>query len=146
MTAADLGQVMELAAKVPEAPHWPEPAYRMALDSGSNVRRVALVADDGPLAGIFGFAIASLLPPQAELETVAVAPEHWRQGTGRRLFDALATELRAQNASVVRLEVRVSNHAAIAFYRSLGFVRAGLRSRYYADPIEDALQMKLRLA
>ncbi len=146
MTAEDLDPVMKLAAKAPEAPHWPEPAYRTALDPASNLPRVALVADGGPPAAVFAFAIASLLPPQAELEVIAVDPENRRLGVGRQLFDALAAELRTLGVSEIRLEVRVSNLAAIAFYRSVGFAQTGLRRRYYTDPIEDALQMRLTLA
>ena len=145
MTRRDLDRVLELAAKMPEAPHWPDAAYRRALDPESNPRRVALVADGGPTAAILGFAMASLLPPQAELETIAVGPELRRLGIGRRLFDALADELRMAGVNEVLLEVRPSNQPAIAFYRRLGFATVGLRSLYYTDPIEDALQMSLGL-
>ena len=39
------------------------------------------------------------------------------------------------------LEVRRSNHGAIALYESFGFKAAGVRPRYYADNGEDALIM-----
>ena len=39
------------------------------------------------------------------------------------------------------LEVRVSNEAAQALYRSFGFVEAGRRVAYYSDDGEDALVM-----
>jgi ribosomal-protein-alanine N-acetyltransferase len=45
----------------------------------------------------------------------------------------------------VLLEVRRSNVAAQGFYRSVGFVEEGRRPGYYADPIEDAVLMRLRL-
>ena len=41
------------------------------------------------------------------------------------------------------LEVRVSNHGAIAMYERLGFRRAGRRRRYYSDNGEDAMIMWL---
>ncbi len=41
------------------------------------------------------------------------------------------------------LEVRVSNHGAIAMYERLGFRRAGRRRRYYHDNGEDAMIMWL---
>jgi ribosomal-protein-alanine N-acetyltransferase len=41
----------------------------------------------------------------------------------------------------VTLEVRASNHAAIALYRSLGFRSIGTRTAYYPDDGEDALIM-----
>jgi ribosomal-protein-alanine N-acetyltransferase len=50
----------------------------------------------------------------------------------------LAIELEAQRLT---LEVRVSNSAAQALYRSFGFRVAGRRARYYSDDGEDALVM-----
>ena len=41
------------------------------------------------------------------------------------------------------LEVRASNHAAHALYRSLGFRDVTTRPTYYTNPIEDALLMGL---
>ena len=38
-----------------------------------------------------------------------------------------------------------SNQAARAFYTSLGFVEEGRRPSYYADPVEDAILMRLQL-
>ena len=39
------------------------------------------------------------------------------------------------------LEVRVSNIAAQAMYRRLGFTAVGLRKQFYSDPLEDGLIM-----
>ena len=57
--------------------------------------------------------MASLLPPQAELESIAVATGSQRRGLGRMLFDALLCELRAAGVIEITLEVRASNHAAL---------------------------------
>jgi [ribosomal protein S18]-alanine N-acetyltransferase len=154
MTASDLDRVLALAESLPQAPHWPQSAWLNAINSQfepeSTPRRIALVIGGlaaGPQPGsILGFAIASLLPPEAELETIAVAPESQRLGLGKRIFRALAAELKTAVVSEVVLEVRASNRPALAFYGTLGFVRTGLRPAYYADPIEDAVLMRLPLA
>jgi len=39
--------------------------------------------------------------------------------------------------------VRASNGAAIGFYRAQGFAETGRRPRYYADPEEDAILLRL---
>jgi ribosomal-protein-alanine N-acetyltransferase len=49
----------------------------------------------------------------------------------------------AQAAMRAVLEVRASNHAAHALYRSLGFRDVSTRPTYYTNPIEDALLMEL---
>jgi ribosomal-protein-alanine N-acetyltransferase len=145
MTAADLVRVMEIAASLPDAPHWPQAAYLAALDPASTPRRIALVVFDQQTKDLQGFTIANVLPPQAELETIAVDAAYQRRDLGRRLFDALASELQAAGAHEIVLEVRASNHAALGFYRSLGFGKTGLRRAYYAEPVADAVLMKLRL-
>jgi ribosomal-protein-alanine N-acetyltransferase len=94
---------------------------------------------------IAGFLVASLLPPQAELELIAVALDFQRQGLARQLFAALASELGAALVTEVLLEVRASNHPALGLYRRLRFVETGRRTRYYRDPVEDAVLMRLRL-
>ena len=145
MAAADVDAVMELAAGLPTAPHWPRDAYLAAQDPKASLARIALVAEtlegEDPLAG---FALASLIPPQAELESIVVATIFQRRGIARRLFEALAGELASAGITEVLLEVRASNEAALSLYRALGFEEAGQRAGYYADPVEDAVLMKRR--
>jgi [ribosomal protein S18]-alanine N-acetyltransferase len=145
MGAADLPQVLHLADALPEAPHWPPSAYLKAIDPKSTPRRIALVATKPESGSVLGFAIASLLPPVAELETIAIAPRKQRQGHATQLLYTLASQLKSAGAVELLLEVRSSNHPAITFYGSFGFAQTGLRPGYYAEPIEDAIQMRLRL-
>jgi ribosomal-protein-alanine N-acetyltransferase len=151
MTAADLDAVLAIAERLPQAPHWPRTAYLDALNPVATPRRIALVAEAAktenpePGSSILGFVVVSLVPPQAELETIAVAQDAQRKGMARRLFSALAEELRRAGITEVTLEVRAANQAAIALYRALGFTEAGHRPRYYADPVEDALLLSLRV-
>jgi ribosomal-protein-alanine N-acetyltransferase len=147
MTAADVDRVMEIAQALKDAPQWPASVYLAAVDPERLPPRLALVAeyantDSGP---VLGFAAASVLPPEAELETIAVAAEHQRRGVAGRLFTTLAEELSAAQVTDVRLEVRCSNSSALAFYHLLGFEVSGRRPRYYTDPVEDALLLRLSL-
>jgi [ribosomal protein S18]-alanine N-acetyltransferase len=145
MLAADVDQVMAIAEDLSEAPHWPQSAYLYAIDPKSSPRRIAFVATAPRNDSVVGFAIANLLPPQAELETIAVAPEHRQQGIGSLLLSTLAADLKAAKVQELLLEVRASNHPARAFYQAFGFAQTGLRSAYYTDPIEDAVLMQLTL-
>jgi len=143
MTRADLDRVMEISGSLKQAPHWPLSIWLAALDSEFASRCVALVAVDQASGAINGFALASLVAPRAELETIVVAGEAQRRGVARRLFSALLSEFEAEGVTEVLLEVRASNDPALELYRTLGFVAAGRRVRYYADPIEDALLLTL---
>jgi ribosomal-protein-alanine N-acetyltransferase len=143
MTPADLDRVLAIAAGLPTAPQWPRAAYLVALDPDAAPRRIALVAEDAGL--VEGFAVASLLPPQAEMELIAVAAAAQRRGLARRLFAELAAELRAAQLTEVTLEVRAGNQQALDFYQRMGFLVSGHRTRYYQNPEEDALLMRLWL-
>ncbi len=115
------------------------------LDAADPVRRTALVARDTGSSEAAGFTIASLVVPEAELETIAVSAERQRQGIGSRLLDALIHQLEAAGVAELHLEVRASNLQAIRFYESKNFKQTGVRPRYYADPEEDAILMSLRI-
>jgi ribosomal-protein-alanine N-acetyltransferase len=146
MSAADLERVMEIAASLRDAPAWRDSAYVAAMNPGNIPPRVALVAAD-PVSGTpAGFLVASLVPPEAELETIAVAAEGQRHGVGGCLLEALVGELRAERVTGLILEVRASNQSALGFYRAQGFKETARRSRYYADPEEDAVLMRRSLA
>ena len=202
MTVLDIDRVMEIAARLSEAPQWGRAAFVQALEAESAPRRIALVAEEasgakapsedawpmyglkpvpfndekpvpfndekpvpfndekpesfserkdgtewaeGERSGIVGFAVASVLAPESELELIAVCPEAQRRGVARRLFEDLAAELSAAGAAEVNLEVRAGNRAALGLYRKLGFVESGRRKGYYQNPVEDALQLRLGL-
>ena len=144
MMAADLDRVVEIAAALDDAPQWPRRVYESVLAS-SSPRRIALIAEDLGTEVAVGFVVASLIAPEAELETIVVAAGFQRRGVARRLFEAMADDLGRSQVREVLLEVRRSNVAAQGFYRSVGFVEEGRRPGYYADPIEDAVLMRLRL-
>ena len=143
MAVGDLPRILEIAAGLEHAPHYPRSTWLGVLDPQTAPPRLALVAAD--LSGaVQGFAVASLLPPQAELETIAVAAASQRRGIARRLLQSLLVEIGRAGVHELWLEVRVSNAPAISLYRSLGFRETGRRPRYYADPVEDALLMGLQ--
>jgi len=145
MVLSDLDRVLAIARSLPAAPHWPLGAYQQALEPDSVPVRLCLIAEELVGGQLVGFAVALLLPPEAELEMIAVAAEAQRRGLAGELFRALAVGFREKSVSEVILEVRASNLPALALYRALGFRQTGCRPLYYADPIEDALLMHLSI-
>jgi ribosomal-protein-alanine N-acetyltransferase len=142
LALADLDRVMGIARSLKEAPHWPRGAFVDALNPQARPPRIALAAED-PDGEVVGFSVAVLVEPQAELEVIAVAAEAQRRGIARLLFSELSAQLKKMQITEVLLEGRASNTAALALYRSLGFVESGRRLRYYAEPQEDAVLMHL---
>lgn len=96
-----------------------------------------------------GFVLGRVIADEAELLTVAVAPEARRRGTGARLVAAFAQAARARGAVTAFLEVAEGNVAARALYDASGWAESGRRRAYYHHPdgsAEDALVMVLPLA
>ena len=96
-----------------------------------------------------GFALGRVVADEAELLTIAVAPEARRQGEGRALLDGFLRTARARGAETAFLEVAADNAAALALYSRSGFAEAGRRRGYYhspGNPPVDALVMVKSLA
>jgi ribosomal-protein-alanine N-acetyltransferase len=143
----DLPSVLRIAEGASEASHWPRQTFVQMLSGEFLSRRLALVAT---VAGdVIGFAVASIVAPESELENIAVAPNAQRRGIGRLLLSELVKELkktgelRKSNIETLHLEVRISNSAAIGLYNSFGFNETGRRPSYYSHPVEDAVLMTL---
>jgi [ribosomal protein S18]-alanine N-acetyltransferase len=93
-----------------------------------------------------GFALGRIAGPEAELLTLAVAPEARRRGHGTALLARFEAEAAARGAAEIFLEVAVTNAAAIALYtrhdhRCIGR-RAGYYSRPTGRPAVDALVLR----
>jgi len=106
-----------------------------------------LLADDG--AGseerIVGYIVYWIVHDEVHVLNVATALQARRRGVGRALMAEAEAEGRRRGARLSTLEVRRSNEAALALYRSLGYEQVGVRPRYYAEENEDAIVMVKRL-
>jgi|HubBroStandDraft_6_1064221.scaffolds.fasta_scaffold23076_4 ribosomal-protein-alanine acetyltransferase len=140
MVPADIPPVMAIANSLPGAPHWRAEVYQEMLDPARRPARISLVAEDSE-GRLVGLGVIVLIPPQAELEAIAVTGERQLRGIARSLLSDLLTQLKRFGITEVTLEVRESNRTAQAFYRASGFIETGRRRGYYADPQEDALLM-----
>lgn len=81
-----------------------------------------------------GFLLIRTVLDEAEILTLAVRPEARRRGRGAELVRAGAEAARARGAVKLYLEVAEDNAAALALYRSTGFVEEGRRKGYYPRP------------
>jgi ribosomal-protein-alanine acetyltransferase len=116
---------------------WSEDSFRSMI---AHPRVRATVAERA--GRLVGYCIAWVIADESELANLAVAPEARRAGVGARLLDDLLAALDAKGGVTVHLEVRESNDAAQALYRSRGFTASGRRRGYYARPHEDAVVMR----
>lgn len=84
--------------------------------------------------GDAGFLLGRAVAGEAELLTLAVAPESRRLGLGRKLVARFVYQARLRGAQRAFLEVSAENAAARALYDSAGFAVAGRRKGYYVTP------------
>lgn len=92
-----------------------------------------------------GFLLGRIVGDEAELLTLAVAPEARGQGEGRALVRRFLEDCSVRGAAAVFLEVAADNAAAIRLYRATGWSQVGQRRNYYAPGL-DALVMRQDLA
>jgi ribosomal-protein-alanine N-acetyltransferase len=116
-----------------------------------------LIAERGVIAdGLFlgragkpaGFVLSRIVLDEAEILTVAIAPEARGKGHARPLLVHHLDALSRRGVTRVHLEVEEGNGPAIALYRRLGFQETGRREGYYqkADGTRvSALTMALSL-
>ena len=110
----------------------------LAQDTRSYV--VALGED-----GVIGYAGAFLMPPDSDLQTLAVAPDHQGHGVAGALLTTLIESATESGSTQMLLEVREDNARAIALYERKDFTRISQRPRYYADGAA-AIIMRRRFA
>lgn len=135
MTLADVDGVAAV-----EAATFPTPWSREAFISEmKNVAARYLVAEqDGQ---IIGYAGAWIILDESHITNIAVRQAERGRGIGRALTAGLMQYLSNLGAAYATLEVRKSNEIAQNLYKSLGFIKLGVRKRYYEDNDEDALIM-----
>lgn len=96
----------------------------------------SLLAGEGVfvLGDAQGFVMGRAIAGEAEILTLAVAPEARRQGIARKLMAGFSTEAIKNGAITAFLEVADTNSAAISLYLSNGYVISGRRRRYFDTP------------
>ncbi|MER6994625.1 ribosomal protein S18-alanine N-acetyltransferase [Streptomyces sp. NPDC000410] len=96
----------------------------------------------GRIVGYAGLAAAGGL---GDVQTIAVAREHWGTGLGARLLTDLLQHATRFECEEVLLEVRVDNTRAQKLYERFGFEPIGFRRGYYQPGNIDALVMRLHV-
>ncbi|MDH3667240.1 MAG: GNAT family N-acetyltransferase [Paracoccaceae bacterium] len=105
-------------------------------------------AEDGVLAPAC-FALYRVAAGEAELLTLAVAPDARRHGLGRGLVRGFINRAASDGARRLFLQVGAGNAPALGLYTQSGFRECGRRPGYYLRPNgdrEDAVAMELTLA
>jgi len=140
LTAEDIDAVLALEERVQAYP-WTRGNFVDALAAGYD----GWVAREGD--AVIGFAVLMRAVDEIHLLAIGIAPELQRTGRGRTLLSYVIAQALETGMTRMLLEVRPSNAAAIAFYRSAGFAEIGRRRGYYPASAgrEDAIVMAREL-
>jgi ribosomal-protein-alanine N-acetyltransferase len=134
-TADELDQVLDVERASFTNP-WTREMYLAELNNtGVSFCYIAKT----PTGEILGFCSFWRVVEELHINNLAVAPAHRRAGIASALLDRVLRDGAALGATLAMLEVRRSNEAALQLYERFGFLPAGVRRRYYTNPIEDAL-------
>ena len=134
----DVPAVAAIEAELFPGTAWSPATFWAELGGVPATRHYLVAVDDGAVRGYAGLAA---LPPDADVQTIAVAPGAQRRGIGDRLLSALLEEASRRGAHRVHLEVEADNAAALGLYRRHGFDQISRRRSYYG-PGRDALVLR----
>lgn len=100
---------------------------------------VAEILQEDGCRQVAGYAGMQNIAGECYVENIAVFPELRGKGIGRKLVCALIAAAKAEQSTLLTLEVRPSNTVALQLYESLGFQCVGERKDFYTHPTENAL-------
>ena len=131
----DLDRINEIERNTNEKP-WSFKNFESSLNAGNS--SIVLKIENE----IIGYAFFSVAATDSHLLNITVSKDYQRNGYGKKILEQVVFQSKVLGATVIFLEVRVSNVKAINFYESFGFKRDAIRYNYYeGDPREDALLM-----
>jgi ribosomal-protein-alanine N-acetyltransferase len=142
MSLEDIPGVMEIENQSFPIP-WGESSFRYELLE--NPYASLFVGRFRADPSVVTFACIWIVDQEMKINNIAVHPRVRAQGVGTRFLRFLLDHAAAQGCREVTLEVRPSNGAALALYRTAGFVPIGRRKQYYTDTHEDAIVMWRRI-
>ncbi|WP_020118572.1 ribosomal protein S18-alanine N-acetyltransferase [Streptomyces canus] len=142
----DIDPVLELEKDLFPEDAWSRGMFwsELAHSRGPEATRRYVVAEEGGrIVGYAGLASAGEL---ADVQTIAVARDHWGTGLGATLLTELLRAATAFECAEVMLECRIDNVRAQKLYERFGFEAIGFRRGYYQPGNVDALVMRLTTA
>ncbi len=138
-TASDARTIYEIGTEC-FSDAWREETVAADMEKPHSLYLVAEGED-----GILGYACLWLVEDELQLVNIGVRKAQRRNGIASALLEKTEEEAVSKKASLIYLEVRVSNVAAQELYRKFGFKVQAIRKGVYSLPKEDGYIMGKRL-
>lgn len=139
MKETDIEELLALEKTAFPSP-WTENMFKNELNNGYG--HYWVLRSDHRVTAYGGF---WLVCGECHITNIAVHEDFRHMGQGKVILEHLIDMAQRYGAHDITLEVRPTNEAAQALYKSHGFLQKGLRKHYYEDNGEDALIMWLHL-
>ncbi len=128
--------------ETPEAKDYPEKSFsELASRLKQLLNHNCFFGNEVQREYMVGFGGIWIMAGEAHITTIAVREHYRRQGIGELLLISIIDLAIELNASLITLEVRISNTVAQRLYYKYGFTQVGLRHGYYTNNREDAVLM-----
>ena len=132
MTIGDVGSVAAIEAEAIDVP-WSVSSIASLIECERAVARVAV--RDSEVVGYYRY---YYVEDVADINNIAVLAGVRRQGVGNALIEDIIAQCSICGVSAINLEVREGNVAAVSLYEKHGFIKCGVRKKYY-DNTSDAI-------
>ncbi|MGL4606510.1 MAG: ribosomal protein S18-alanine N-acetyltransferase [Eubacteriaceae bacterium] len=120
--------------------HWTEASY--AAESNNPIANYIVAVDENKIIGFGGF---WSVVDEAQITNIAVLKEYRKKGIGQKILEELFVLAIKRGCTKMTLEVREDNTSGLALYEKNGFIRAGIREKYYNNDINGIIMWRYEL-
>ena len=113
---------------------------RVIIEEFSKINSYCYIAEVNKQ--IIGYVNIWFTASSGYIASICVLPEYRNIGVGKLLLKEVINESWLRDITEIILHVRISNIAAINFYKSFGFIERGIDFHYYNND-ENALIMSI---
>ncbi len=138
LTINDIDDILQLEKLCFSVP-WSRNDFISELNN--NLAEYLVIEEDQKVVGYLG--IWHILD-QGHITNIAIHPDYRHRGYAQLLLDTIVEKSVKKGCYSFTLEVRASNIPALKLYEKKGFIRAGIRPKYYQN-IEDAVIMWMEI-
>ena len=132
---SDLDQISTIEKETNKYP-WSPNNFQSSMEAGNS--SIVLKYKKN----ILGYAFFTVVGTDSHLLNITVSKNYQGRGYGKKILEKVLFQSKVLGATIIFLEVRVSNYIAVDFYEKFGFKRDAIRYNYYdGNPKEDALLM-----
>ena len=131
-------EIAEIEKETFSSEAWSKDNILRELSNSNCVFEILVI--DNKLVGYYSFYKAV---PEAYINNIAVKSEYRNKGFGKLILCELINKAYSLGIDAITLEVRKSNTVARHLYEAMGFVKSGVRPKFYENS-EDAVIYWLR--